>query len=318
MRTLLQIFAIARTEFRFGLRRGAPVVVTAIIGLIVGAALLMDPIGNLPYTDPSLDQFPPEKIQALIQHGITQEVFSSITRDSFADLTADSVLSNWNLIFIALLFLPVAAIGAIPADRSFGAWELLRGMPVRGFSYLAGKILGLCFTVAFIGLFPLLLFFTVLEGLFLSKFQLGLPWGLVSFYLQLTVFDALPIMFFSVAVGALAGMVFRSRRVAILPGFGVGLLCYLFWTKAFKPPPFSYFQFDLAAYRICQGYHSLFDAAWRRVSPDFTSYDLSLLGAKAPYLGISRVLFMYLVILFVIGVAAVLANLWLQRKEGLP
>jgi hypothetical protein len=317
MRTFLQIFAVARTEFRFGLRRGAPVVVTALIGLILGAALLLDPIANLPNFDPRLDQFSPEQIQAFLQHGITAEVFRAITRDSFADLAAGSAVSWWGFIFLALASLPVASIGAIPADRSFGAWELLRGLPVRDFSYLAGKILGLCFTAVFISLFPLLLFFTVLEGIFLSKFQLGLPWGLVSFYMQLTLFDALPLMFFSVAVGVLVGVIFRSRRVAILPGFGVGLLCFLFWTKAFKPPPFSYFQFDLAAYRIFQGYHSLFDTAWARVSPDFTTPGISLLGAGAPFVGISQVLLMYLFILMVVVAAIFLADLWLKRKEGL-
>ena len=317
MRTFLQIFAIARTEFRFGLRRGAPVVVTALIGLILGAALLLDPISNLPYENPSLDQFPPEKVQAFTQHGITEEVFRSLERDGFADLSAGSAESAWFFIFISLLFLPVAAIGAIPADRSFGAWELIRSLPVRGFTYLAGKILGLCFTVVFIGLFPLLLFLAILEGLLLVKFQLGIPWGLLKFYLELAIFDGIPIMFFSVAAGALAGVVFHSRRAAILPGFGVGLLCFLFWTKAFKPPPFSYFQFDLAAYRIFQGYSSLNAAAWARISPDLPLLDMSLLGADAPFVGISSVLLMYLIILIVLVVVIFLANLWLKRKEGL-
>jgi ABC-type transport system involved in multi-copper enzyme maturation permease subunit len=317
MRTIWQIFAIARTEFRFGLRRGAPVVVTALIGLILGAALLLDPIANLQFYNPSLDQFPPEKKQAFIQAGVTEAVFHSLERDGFADLTAGSAQFSWFFIFLALIFLPVAAIGAIPADHSFGVWELFRSLPIKGNTYLVGKILGLSVTVAFIGIFPLALFFALLEGILLAHFQVGIPWGLLKFYLELALLDGIPILFFSVAVGALAGVVFRSRRAAILPGFALGLVSLLFWKAAFKAPPVTFYQFDLAAYYVFQGYHSLLAAAWARIRSDFPALSNPLLGAGAPFVGIIQVLLMYLAILVVLAGVFSLAGLWLKWKEGL-
>jgi ABC-type transport system involved in multi-copper enzyme maturation permease subunit len=315
MKTLIQILAIARTEFRFGLRRGAPVVVTAAWGLILGAALMLDMTLNLPNYDPGLDQFSPEQAERFAQQGITAEVFRSLTRDQFADQAAGSATNAWFFAFLGLLFLPAAAIGAIPADRQFGAWELLRSTPLQGGTYLAGKILGLCAIVTFIGSFPLLLFFAVLEGLLLAHFQAGIPPALLWFYLKLALMDGLPILWFATALGALAGVAFRSRRAAILPGFAAGMLSLYFWTTAFKPPPVSYSQFDLAAYHVFQGYRSIGQATWARLAPDMPLFDNSLLGADAPVVGTFRVLGMYLVVLGVLAGIAGLARLWLKWRE---
>ncbi len=216
---------------------------------------------------------------------------------------------------MALIFLPVAAIGAIPADHSFGVWELLQSLPIKGNIYLVGKILGLSATVAFIGIFPLALFFAILEGILLTHFQVGIPWGLLKFYLELALLDGIPIMFFCIVVGALAGVVFRSRRAAILPGFAIGLVSLLFWKAAFKAPPVTFYQFDLAAYYVFQGYHSLNAAGWARIRSDFPAFENPLLGSNAPFVGIIQVLLMYLVILVVLAGAVYLGRS-LVEMEG--
>ena len=142
MKTLQQIFSIARTEFRFGLRRGAPVVVTAVLGLILGAGILMNIGNNVQMADPYMEQYTPEQVAKLAQNGITADIYRSLSQGEFADLTAIDTTQTWFFLYLALLFLPVATAGTIPADRQFGVLELLRSMPLGGNIYLFGKILG--------------------------------------------------------------------------------------------------------------------------------------------------------------------------------
>ena len=119
MKTLQQIFAIARTEFRFGLRRGAPVVVTAVLGLILGAGILMNMGNNVQMADPHMEQYTPEQVDKLAKNGITAEVYRSLSQGEFADLTAIDTTQTWFFLYLALLFLPVATAGTLPADRQF-------------------------------------------------------------------------------------------------------------------------------------------------------------------------------------------------------
>ena len=318
MNTLWQIFAIARTEFRFGLRRGAPVVVTAVIGLILGAGILMNTGNNLYMADPYMEQYTPEQVNKMAKNGLTAEVYQFLSQGEFADLTAMDTTVTWSFMCLALLLLPIATAGAIPADRQFGVLELLRSTPLDGGIYLAGKILGVIGIVVFIACFPFLLFLAVLEGIMLKYIGFGIPLGLITFYLKLSVLDGLPILACGATLGVLAGVAFRTRRRAILPGFIAGLLGIYFWLSAFRFPVVSQNILDLAAYYVFQRYQSIWQALGVSLLKwaSFSSYDFSLFATKAPMLGIACVLVMYLVILAVFAGLFVLARLWLRHKEN--
>jgi hypothetical protein len=318
MKTLWQIFAIARTEFRFGLRRGAPVVVTAVIGLILGAGILMNTGNNVLMADPHMEQFTPEQVDTLAKNGITAEVYRSLSQGAYADLTAIDTTQTWVLMYLALLFLPIATAGTIPVDRQFGVFELLRSTPLDGGIYLAGKVLGVIGIVVFIACFPVLLFLAVLEGIMLKFIGFGVPLDLITFYLKLSVLDSIPILASGAALGVLAGVTFRTRRRAILPGSIAGILGIYFWLSAFRFPVISQNIFDVAAYYVFQTYQSIWQTLHIRILnwASFSSYRFSLVGNDAPTLGIDHILVMYLVILAVLAGLFGLARLWLKWKEN--
>ncbi len=318
MKTLRQIFAIGRTEFRFGLRRGGPVVVTAVIGLAIGAGLLISPIINLSNAITPQDQHTPQQWRRLAQIGITMTVERSLDRDLLADLTAGGASDSWFPIYLALLFLPVATAAAIPADRKFGMLELLRSTPIDGKRYLIGKLLGTLAIVVVVACFPFLLFLAVLEGILLSHTGFGVPLSLIGFFLKLSVLDGLPVLLFGAALGVLVGTAARSRRAALLPGFAAGALGILFWLTAFRPPPASYGTLDLAAYHVFQGYQNIWQASWNRFTGDTSRppFDLSLLGAQAPRVGLAQVIGMLVVAVVILAGLATLARFWLRWKEN--
>ena len=317
MKTLQQIFAIARTEFRFGLRRGAPVVVTAVLGLILGAGILMNIGNNVQMADPYMEQYTPEQVAKLAQNGITAEVYRSLSQGDFADLTAIDTTQTWFFLYLALLFLPVATAGTLPADRQFGVLELLRSMPIGGNIYLAGKILGVIGTVVFTACFPFLLFLAILEGTMLKFIGYGVPLELLTFYLKLSALDSLPVLACGAALGVLAGVAFRTRRRAILPGIVTGSLGLFIWLSAFRFPVSSQNNFDVAAYHVFQKYQSVWQALNIRILnwASFSSYRFSLVGNDAPTLGITRVLVMYLIVLVVLAGLFGLTRLWFKWKE---
>jgi len=320
MKTLWQIFAIARNEFRFGLRRGAPVVVTAVIGLLLGAGILMSTGDNIQNVDVRMQQFTPNQVAQLAKNGITVEVWQFLSPGSFADLIAMDTTGAWGYIYLALLLLPIATAGTVPADRQFGVFELLRSTPIDGSTYLAGKVLGVIGLVVFIACFPFLLFLVALEGIMLKFIGFGIPLGLIMLHLKLSVMDGLPILASGAALGVLAGVAFQTRRKAILPGFITGLLGIFSWLSAFRFPVSSQNISDVAAYSIFQKYQSIWQALWDRLfKPDsfLSSYEFSLVGIGEPAVGIARVLIMYLVILAVLAGLFGLARLWLQWKENI-
>jgi hypothetical protein len=318
MKTLRQILAIAHTEFRFGFRRGAPVVVTALIGLILGAGILMSWGGNVQTVDPYMEQFTPAQVERLAQNGITAEVYRSLSQGEFADLTAMDTIGPWFSIYLALLFLPIATCGTIPADRQFGVFELLQSTPLDGSIYIAGKMLGVIGIVLFIACIPFLLFLAVLEGIMLKFIGFGVPLDLIKFYLKLSVLDSLPILTFAAGIGVLAGVAYRTRRRAILPGIIAGSLGLFFWLSAFRFPAFSQNNFDVAAYHVFQKYQSLWQTLWVRILKldSLPSYGFSLVGTDAPMVGFACVLVMYLVVLGVLAGLFALARLWLKWKEN--
>jgi hypothetical protein len=318
MKTLQQIFAIARTEFRFGLRRGAPVVVTAVLGLILGAGILMNIGNNVQMADPYMEQYTPEQVAKLAQNGITADIYRSLSQGEFADLTAIDTTQTWFFLYLALLFLPVATAGTLPADRQFGVLELLRSMPLGGNIYLAGKILGVIGTVVFIACFPFLLFMTVLEGIMLKFIGFGVPLELVTFYIKLSAMDSLPVLACGATLGVLAGVTIRTRRTAILPGIITGGFGLIAWLSAFRFPVSSQNTFDLAAFHVFQTYQSIWQAMGARLLKwaSLSSYEFSLVGTSAPVAGFARVLVMYLVILAVLACLFGLARFWLKWKEN--
>jgi ABC-type Na+ efflux pump permease subunit len=247
MKTLWQIFAVARTEFRFGLRRGGPVVITVLIGLIFGAAILLNPLANLSTARDDLNQFLQNKtvIEKWTAKGYTMDIFRQQAVGMMAETTVLMVSPAWfTLLLTSFLLLPAATAASLPADRSFGVAELLHSTPISGGSYLAGKILGVGVTVALIGLIPLVLFFVVLEWAFLDAFQVGIPMDVVVFFLKFALLDGLPILIWGLAIGILAGCVFRSRLAAVFPGLVAGFLSIFFWLAALSVPSM---QLDAAA-----------------------------------------------------------------------
>jgi len=318
MKTLWQIFAIARNEFRFGLRRGAPVMVTAVIGLLLGAGILMNTGDNILNVDVHMQQFTPDQVAQLAKNGINAEAWRSLSQGAYADLVAMDTAGVWVYLYLALLLLPIATAGSIPADRQFGVFELLRSTPMDGSTYLAGKVLGGIGLVVFIACFPFLLFQVVLEGIMLKFIGFGIPSGLIMLFLKLSVMDGLPVLVCGAALGILAGVAFRTRRVAILPGIIAGLLAIFSWLSTFRFPVTSSNILDVAAYSVFQKYQSIWQVLFVRiVKPDsLPSFELSLLGIGAPEVEITRVLVMYLVILGVFAGLFTLARLWLKRREN--
>jgi hypothetical protein len=265
-----------------------------------------------------MEQYTQEQVDKLAQNGITAEVYRSLSQGEFADLTAIETTQTWFYLYLALLFLPVATAGTLPADRQFGVLELLRSMPLGGNIYLAGKILGVIGTVVFIACFPFLLFLAILEGTMLKFIGYGVPLELLVFYLKLSALDSLPVLASGAILGVLSGVGFRTRRRAILPGIIAGSFGLIAWLSAFRFPVSSQNNFDLAAFHVFQTYQSIWQALGVRLLKwaSFSSYNYSLVGTSAPVAGIARVLVMYLIILAVLAGLFVLARLWLRHKEN--
>jgi ABC-type Na+ efflux pump permease subunit len=313
MKTLWQILAIARTEFRFGLRRGGPVVTTLLIGLVLGAGILIGPLANLSTSKEDLSNVlqNPTVIQKWTEKGYSVDIFRQTFAGSMAEMTVFSIPMAWFILLVtSFLFLPAATATILPADRKFGVAELLHSTPMSGGSYLAGKILGVGVTVALIGLIPLGLFFVVLEWAFLDAFRVGVPMDVVVFFLKFTLLDGLPILGWGLTIGILAGSAFRSRRTAVIPGLSAGILSIFFWLAAFSAPAM---QMDVAAYYLLQNYHSVALDTLAKVT-GFPSPPLFSEGA--PVIGIGRVILMYLVAAVTLLSLAGLARLWLKWKEN--
>jgi hypothetical protein len=313
MKTILQIFAIARTEFRFGLRRGGPVVTTLLIGLTFGAAILLGPLSNMSMAKEELGNILQNQtvIQKWTDKGYTVDIFRQQAVGMMAETTVFSVPTAWfTLLLTSFLLLPAATSTSLPADHKFGVADLLHSLPINGVSYLAGKILGTGITVVLIGLVPLGLFFAVLEWAFLDAFQVWVPMDVVAFFLKFSILDGLPILGWGLTIGILAGSAFRSRKAAVIPGLLTGILSIFFWLVAFRAPTM---QLDVAATYLLQNYHSAaLDAMAKATGVPF----LPLPGEGAPLIGIGQVIVMYLIIAVTLLSLAGLARLWLKWKEN--
>jgi hypothetical protein len=313
MKIFWQILAIARTEFRFGLRRGGPVVTTILIGLVFAAAILLNPLANLSMAKDDLNHLlqNPTVIEKWTEKGYTVDIFRQQAVGMMAETTVFLVSPAWfTLLLTSFLLLPAATAASLPADRSFGVAELLHSTPIGGGSYLSGKILGVGLTVALIGLIPLGLFFGVLEWAFLDTFRVGIPMDVVVFFLKFALLDGLPVLGWGLTIGILAGSVFRSRAAAVFPGLVAGILSIFFWLAALSVPSM---QLDAASYYLLQNYHSV---ALDIMAKATGSTPPRLFGVEAPIIGIGRVIVMYLIIAVTLFCLAYLARLWLKWKEN--
>jgi ABC-type transport system involved in multi-copper enzyme maturation permease subunit len=314
-KTLIQILAIARTEFRFALRRGAPVVVTAFVGLLVGAGILINPFLNLKDWSPTDRDLSPQTLEMLAANGVTVQEYTDLSRNLLAEMTIELTPSTWFLTLLAPLLLPVATALVVPGDRQFGMLELLRSSPITGEVYLAGKMLGALSTVLLFALIPFSLFLAVYEIATLAVIRSGMPLFMVDFYLRLSLMDALPMFVWGALLGVAAGTPFHSRKAAILPGFGIGFLGLLLWVWAFGFPSTPFGFADVAAYYVYQGYHSVAQVTMAKLFGNAIPPTVGMLGEGAPVIGFERVLGMYLVLLAVLAAATALARLWLKWRE---
>ena len=311
MQTIRQVLAIAHTEFRFAFRRGSPVAVTAIIGLLVSAGILVGPLTELSMWAAN-SIMTPEKIEKLASFGLTAAEWSIYFRDGFSDIFVASTLLAWFGIFLALLLLPIVASASIPADRQFGVSELLRTTPITGFDYLVGKLLGMLATVILIGAIMLALFFAVTELVLFSSLHYGLSASASLFLIKLSLLDGLPMLIWGTAVGVLVGVFFRTRRAAIFPGMLAGGASLVGWAYAFRAPAQGFFgMLDLAYYYLLQNYHSSAMALESRMGFQYM-FDL----ASSPSVGIGQLAMMYLALIAMIALIFAFTRLWLQWKEN--
>jgi ABC-type transport system involved in multi-copper enzyme maturation permease subunit len=316
MKTLRQIQAIARTEFRFGLRRGAPVVTSILIGLIFGAAILMTPLDNLPIARDEINQVlqDPQRIARLAQNGLTVDRYRQISSEGIASITVLSLPLAWVILLTTcFLFLPVASAISLPADRRFGVAELIHSLPVGGGTYLAGKFLGLLSTVLLAGLIPFVVSFAVFEAAYLNNLHAGLPGEVVWFFIKFALLDGVPLVAWALMLGILAGTPFRTQRAAILPGLVMGILGIFIYLVIFKAPSIPLGVLDLNTYYLVQNYHSpALEALVRSTGQEMPP----MLGVNGPPLSIGRVILMDLVLLASLFTLAGLSRLWLYWKEN--
>jgi hypothetical protein len=314
MKTIRQVLAIARTEFRFSFRRGGPVAVITIIGLLTSAGILVGPLASLS-TWAANSMITPEKIAKLASFGLTVTEWAKLLRDAMSDMFVASTMLAWFVIFLALLLLPIATSTSIPADRQFGVSELLRTTPITGYSYLAGKVLGILSSVLLIGMLMLALFFAVTQIILFSTLHYGLSSSASLFFIGLTLLDGLPILVWGTTVGVLVGVFFRTRRAAIFPGMLAGGASLVGWAFAFRAPIHGIFggMTDLAHYFLVQNYHSSAMALESRLGgQDVNMFNI----AGAPSVGIGQLALMYLVVVAALALLVAIARLWLKWKEN--
>ncbi len=230
MKGLRQILAIARTEFRFGLRRGPSVVPVVLIGLVINVSVWIVTASEVKNFNSSMlytlqnDPAILEKIQA-----------AGIALPKLADeadfINTSGLMGSWTYFYIlAGLLLVGAAAPAVPADRQFGVLELLCSLPLGGGRYLAGKLLGVGAAAVLVAVLPSLAYLA--SPLILV--------GAISFRLAvlLVLLDGLPVLVAALALGVLGGVPLGRRLPAVAFGFFAGLLGLAALILASKPNPY--------------------------------------------------------------------------------
>ncbi len=284
-----QVFAIARTDFRFGLRRGAPVVPLALIGLVLNISIWMITSAQVSNFKADMqynfygDAAKLQRVQALGIHLPT-------IADQADSINTDGLMGRWTFYYILSLLLLVAAVApAVPADRQFGVMELLRSLPLGGGRYLAGKILGVLAAACLAGVIPLLTY-------------LAISWilvGAISYKLValLVLLDGLPLLVAGISLGIFAGTPLGRRTYAAACGFMAGILGLGGLILASKDNPYL-------------GGGFLTPAA---------AYILRLVDTSSmphPPVSAGEVMLFYGVTSSALALLAVLARLWLRWREN--
>ena len=201
-----QLAAIVHTELRFGLRRGWPVIGTAVVVLVTSAGTLY-----LAYVN-------------------TQDAPRSLV----AQESASSLAMVWmGFPALALGVLPIVSAPAVPSDRQLGVSELLR-------TYLAGKVLGTATAVLMTGAFGLVAHLSV-HLIVVGPFGVGLYlelalWGGVPLLLWASAIGVLAACGAqtrraAVLVGVLIGLAcLLARGIGIDPASDWVLSRYGLWT----------------------------------------------------------------------------------------
>jgi len=310
--TIRQTLAIARTEFRFSIRRSAPLVMTALICLLVAIGSLLFPLETFKEWSTRLLEMSPEQVENLASMGYSTEAFRDLAfRFALDWSTASGAAMTSSTIFLALVLLPIATAPVIPADRKFNVLEILRSTPIHGGIYLAGKILGVLALVFLVALVVFLAFLITLEILAYAYLRLFLTADGLFLFLKISLLDGLPVLACAAMLGVFTGTFFRTRRGALLPGFLVGLLSLFGWLKLFGAPA-SGVPKDVAAYFIFQNFRT---AAMNTLFEINGLEGQGIMGADLPQVGIGQVFLMYGILLLFLAVFALLARRWLLWKE---
>jgi hypothetical protein len=188
-----QILTIAGMEFRFGIRRGWPIVGTMVVMVVIGGGSLYLTGMNLQ----GLNEF----VLVLVENGLRM------------------ALPPLNILVLAVVTMVCSP--AIPLDRQSGMHELLFSLPLTTGRYLIGKIFG---TVVIV-----LASFGVLSGLFilLNLVLFGhFYWVLYRDAFFISVF---PVLIWATVLGVLAGAGMKNRFSATAIGLLAGLAGLLPW-----------------------------------------------------------------------------------------
>jgi hypothetical protein len=305
MKSLRQIFAIARTEFLFGYRRPGPAFIALIAGITVAAGTVSAFYPQIPNNRECLDTVnkilaDPTKAAAIATAAVAgtpippaSDICAEISSDFYTrqarGAVAGGIHDSWfSFLLFSFVFITASAAPAIAADRQFGATEWLYAMPINGGIYLLGKILGL-FTSALAGsLIPLLLFSIIIPILMHT-----LPLGLM---LTLAGMEGLPVLLWSISFGVLIGTPFRKRMNVAFLGVGLGLASLITWLYIFYSPTGRGNTIDIVSFFVFQRF-----------------------GLEAGIVGrvsFGQVQVVYLSLLATVCILGFLARLWLIWKEN--
>lgn len=190
-----QIFAIARNEFRFGLRRGFPV-----LGMILvcGMTSLM----------------------------VFWQILSGVETSYPDTIRLSSLARAWPVVTLLVpLILPLVSIISIPSDQEYKVGSWLFSLPLDGSIYLVGKIVGLLAVVLATWGISLSIHMLVYR-IWIGPFDLRMD-------LELVLLGELPLVVWATALGFLMGAWIRSRKNAILVGVMAGFGSLYAWGYLF-------------------------------------------------------------------------------------
>jgi ABC-type transport system involved in multi-copper enzyme maturation permease subunit len=195
MQTMHKILAVARIEFRLGLRRGLPIVGMVLISGMVSLFIFWQTLANVSTAFP-------------------------------LSANTSSLVRGWTIFTIlAPIILPIVTILAVPSDRDFGVFPWLFSQPLDGAVYLVGKVLG-----TFALLVAIWLACTAVH--MLAYWIVIGPFNPLADLLLMAV-SGLPILLWGTGVGVSVGALIRSRRPAILIGVLVGFASAYAWGYLF-------------------------------------------------------------------------------------